>query len=553
MQKLISKYGLAAHLALLAVAPLFLFPFFTSAQIATAELWLCAVGFIWTLMEPSRRSGELLHDARARVVQTIVRDPLVWIMVAVTVFAAIRWANGGIALRCDFNGGSPFWYLSEPSCAFLPGSVAGRGYAAFVGVLTAFVLIIGCGHALGKMARVAFLFIVSALAGLAAFAAIGLCLGGNAAVLQALWCANMKTASFVGPAFGLNLIAGIAALIGAFEFRWNRAMLLFVFAIGGNLAGLYFFAPTCVVLVFLAAAVVILLIALVYAFLELGIPPTTKSLAILLMTLLIAALAVIGVSFLGEKSQAGAAQIVRTVKMSRDAEYAPVTEHDLAQSALYLASVDRVAFAAGGSLFPHHFAERRAVLSDVAARIWKEHPWLGVGLGAYRLALRFSATPADWKTFNSRMDGRSLVEALKRSLDDVEDPDRPQGFVPVPSAWDSIGAEQVETPFNGWWTLLAERGLIGALALAAVLGGLVFHFVRRLIGAFGRRVFVPSCAVGIVALLALIAETFIDGSFLRPEVLATGAAFLTLSASSLPPARKHVREGMEEIAEEESK
>ena len=47
MQKLISKYGLAAHLALLAVTPLFLSPFCAEATIAVAMMWMSAVGALW--------------------------------------------------------------------------------------------------------------------------------------------------------------------------------------------------------------------------------------------------------------------------------------------------------------------------------------------------------------------------------------------------------------------------------------------------------------------------------------------------------------------------
>ena len=70
------------------------------------------------------------------------------------------------------------------------------------------------------------------------------------------------------------------------------------------------------------------------------------------------------------------------------------------------------------------------------------------------------------------------------------------------------------------------------------MGFLVFHYVQRLVGARGRSVFVPGAAVGVLALAALAAETFIDASFLRPDVLVVAAAFLAVSVSSFPPARK---------------
>lgn len=538
MQKLISKYGLAAHLALLAVAPLFLFPFFAPAQIATAELWLCAVAAVWTLMEPSRRSDEMLHDARTRVTGAIVRDPLFWIMLALLVLALIRWANGGIALKCDFNGGSPFWFLNEPSCPYLPGSVDGLGYSAFVATLAALVLTQGCGHALGKTARISFVFAAASLSGLAALVAIALCEFGNAAVLEAAWCANMTAASFVGTAFGLYLLAGIVALVGTFECRWNRQMPLLVFAVSGNLAGLYFFAPTTVVLAFSVAAIVLLVASLAYVTVKHGVTPMAKCLVVVFITLVMPVLLLMGVSFYGEKCAVRVSALVRTAKMTGNAEQAPVDAPQLAQSAMYLASRDRVGFALGGTLLPPHFAERRRALSGVAARIWRAHPWLGTGLGSFKLALRFDATPEDWNVLSPKADEQSLGEALKASFGDVSDHEKPNGYVRLPDDWSGIGAGRAERPLNGWWTLLAERGLVGALMLAVALGYLLYNFVRRLVGALGRSVFVPSCVLGAAALLTLVAESFVDASFLRPEVIVTLAAFLAVSASSFPAPRK---------------
>ena len=90
MQKAIAKYGLAAHLALLSVAPLLLFPFCTAPDIATVVLWFSLVGAWWIVLEPSLRGGEMLHDARRRVWRSIARDPLFWVLVVFAALAGIR-------------------------------------------------------------------------------------------------------------------------------------------------------------------------------------------------------------------------------------------------------------------------------------------------------------------------------------------------------------------------------------------------------------------------------------------------------------------------------
>ena len=87
MQKLIGKYGLAAHLALVVVAPLFFTP--------TAVLWLSALAVVWFFLEPSRIGFEQLHDARRRILSSLWKDAVFWVFLALTVIAGIRFANGG--------------------------------------------------------------------------------------------------------------------------------------------------------------------------------------------------------------------------------------------------------------------------------------------------------------------------------------------------------------------------------------------------------------------------------------------------------------------------
>ena len=68
MHQFLAKYGLAAHLALLAVAPLFLFPFSAESSVAVTLLWLTLLAVVWCFLVPSVRGGERLYDARLRVV-----------------------------------------------------------------------------------------------------------------------------------------------------------------------------------------------------------------------------------------------------------------------------------------------------------------------------------------------------------------------------------------------------------------------------------------------------------------------------------------------------
>ena len=459
VQKFISKFGTAAHLAILAVAPLFLYPFCSGDTIATVTIWLSLPAAVWTLTEPSRRSSEMLHDARERVVHEVIRDPLLWILLSVLAFAGLRWANSGIALVYDAE--QTVWRIGQQPVPFFPGCTKGAGYGPFATVLASTVLLTGCRHALGKSARIAFLFSCSALAGVAAVTAVVAGHFGHAGAQAAMACST-KTAAYAGSAYGLYFLAGVVSLVGAFECGWNKQMLLFSMAIGGSATGLYFFAPVPVIVLYLVAGAVVLLLCCGYAGVKLGGSVAFKCVAGMILASFVPVLCVMGF----------ASQELNEARFS--------------------------VFGADGRLFDETFFPLRDLLSRIAAKVWGEHPWIGTGLGSFPLDIRFNAVEADW------------------------------GVLPPGQA----GVMQ------GWWQLLAERGITGALTFVLVLGALGFAFVRRLCGGFRRRFFLPACALGPVALIVVAVETFIDSSFMRADVMLCVGALFALAGASFPQAKR---------------
>lgn len=445
----------------MAVAPLFLFPHFSATAIGTVELWLSLFSAIWLLMEPSRRANEMLHDARLRVMRSIVRDPLFWGMVTLTLFAALRWANSGVGMAYDMA--TETWSIRSPHVPVFPGSVKDSGFVPFTLALAATVLLAGCRHALGKMARVSYLFISSSLAGAAAIVAALLIKEQHAGALAATQF-PLTNATCVGCAFGLHFLSAIAVLPGVFECRWNRLLILFALSIGGTATGLYFFAPAIVSLAFLAAGLLLLVVAIGYSGFFLGGSMAFKCVASLVISVMIPVLCVMGLS---------------------------TPEIDSARMPVLCGEFEKA--------FPENFEPTRDLLSSLSAKVWEENRWMGTGVGSFALDVRFHAAPADW----------------------------------------SVIKPGQATPLNGWWYLIVERGILGALALALVLCCLLWTLVRRLIGALGQSVFIPACALGPVACLVVVAETFVDTSFLRPDVMMALAAQLALAASFLPaPAAK---------------
>ena len=357
VQKLIAKYGLAAHLAILAVAPLFLFPFCTTGTVAWALIWLTLPTALWAVLEPSLRGGEHLHDARRRVVKAVFRDPLFWASLVLVVFTGFRALNGGISL--SYNAEESVWRVSSPVFPILPGVVGSAGDLSFAVALACVVLLQACRHALGRSARMAFLLVASFLSGLAALIAL-VALHEGAAGARALLPSGCGTGlSFIALAFGLHLIGGIVALIAISEHRWRSSFFLLLLAIGGNAAGLFAFAPAYLSASFALAGVLILAYALAFSFWAFSSSDGFKLMVIGGIALTFGGLLVV-------------ALLPKAVMDER------------------LVAFTNLAF------FPGRFWEIRGVLSAVAFKSWVSHIWIGTGIDSFPLDFRFAAQDADW-------------------------------------------------------------------------------------------------------------------------------------------------------------
>ena len=126
------------------------------------------------------------------------------------------------------------------------------------------------------------------------------------------------------------------------------------------------------------------------------------------------------------------------------------------------------------------------------------HPWLGSGLASFPLDVRFFATNDDWLLLVS---------------------------------------ERAEA-FNGYWHLIAERGIVGSALLALPLVLVLAHFFIAMVrGIMAFRLPHPSALIGILALAAVVADAFFGVSFLRPETMSAVAFSLAVSTKSFPKER----------------
>jgi hypothetical protein len=464
VQRLISKYGLAAHLAVLAVAPLFLFPFYGAAKMALVLFWLSIPALIWLIMEPSRREGERMRDARGRVVRGCVRDPLLWFSIVLIVVAFIRWCNNGVEMLYDAEAGK--WSIATPAWSYFPGAVDDEGRLPLAAMVAFTVISQGVRHALGASARMGFLFSVSIFASVAALIAIGNIVvgGGDASPLSAF---NLEQSSYIGIAFGLALLAGLVSMVAAFEHRWHRIMILYPVSIGGTASGLICFSPTYMIVLLAGVLSLILLYSLFYCAKNLSGAGEFKLLVLFAVSLCMG----LGLVY-------------------------------MVLPALFSGRLDLLMKL---DFFPDGFWELRQTLSQISKKIWLSDPWTGTGLGSFPIALDFYAADINWQA----------VSSLQKM------------------------------PLNGWWYLMAERGIAGALILAIPFVFLMFTYFYRAVCGITLRFPHPGCLLFPFTVFAGVAFMFVDSSVLRPEALLVASSLMSVSAAFYPVRRKRVKTEIE--------
>lgn len=466
MQKLISKYGLAAHLGIITAAPLVLFPLCSAAAIGVAMLYLALVGAIWVIMEPSRIGREMPHNARERVIRTIVRDPLFYALLLLAGFAAVRALNQGVGMSYDLELQS--WAFRDAPSPFLPGSVKGAAFLPFCVSVAMVPVVMGVRHALGKAARCAFAVTVAVVAGTGGIVFALMALNGSREILKLAECAY-NDPYFAGPAFGIALLLGFSGMFAANEKHWLRVEFLLVPGLIGTAAGLVMFAPALDVLVFAGTLFVLVIagFALQHKAFE-GAGSFRAAVSV------ITVLVVVGFVVVLSPAGGGVNRRVQEVQMWQ--------------------------------LFPEAFFQVRAALSGIALKVFANNPWLGSGLGSFPVDIRFLASAAEHKLI---FHGQTAA-------------------------------------LQGWWQLVAERGVIGSVLLSLVWGMIGWTYVSRLIGAFSaENSRFELRAVNLifpVVSLALAAITFFECSLYRCEVMLLAVAALALSASSAPSRKKSAKE-----------
>ena len=152
------------------------------------------------------------------------------------------------------------------------------------------------------------------------------------------------------------------------------------------------------------------------------------------------------------------------------------------------------AFGGVDNMFSADFSKARELLCGIASKVWRENLWTGTGIGSFSLDIRFNARPSDWYIIKSTQ----------------------------------------SCALNGFWTFMAERGAIGCISIAVVLGLLLVTLMRRIVSSSIRNFFAPFVVLALAAVTALSVESLFDVSFLRSESLMAMFSFVSLSAWAFP-------------------
>ena len=472
--KLITKYGLATHLALLASLPCALLPFLSERALGITILWLSALAVLWLLVEPSILSGEHLSSARARVRRGLVRDLIFWFFLVAVGFAAVRWLNGGIELRYDPEQA---WSVSQPMVDILPASAGNSGFLPFAVAVGAGVLALGVLHGLGLSARISFGLTTGFLFGVAGLVcAIFVCLESEPLVRLALrgFLPQPPVAPlpFYGTSYGLALALSIVAGTQAEGRKWFASRIFFCVAVAGNLSGLLFFAPSLLTIAYL----VVIGLFMVFAFVHLSRVGSVGRVAYSLTMIVF-----------------GAALAISLLLA-------------VAPEAVTQAKIEGMSPSVA---FPETYRSVAEMLERVSRLMWRESPWRGAGVGAFNLQAQFLAEKSDWTMLSPK----------------------------------------VSAALSGYWTVLAERGILGCIVLAIMGCLFAFVWVKNLVGAVvylrtrdDADIFPFACMPMVWAAPVVVplvcAEAFCSPVFSCSVTLFAVVAVLALSAASFPRASK---------------
>lgn len=366
VQKAITKYGLAFHLALLAAVPSSIAAFVSEQTLGGVVLWLSAFAALWIFIEPSIRPGEHLSMARARVCASVIRDPVVWFFLLYVFLAFVRWVNSGMEMSYDPEKVS--WTVSDPPLPFFPGSAGDAGFLPFSIAVGGLVLVAGICHAIGLGARTSFALTGSFVTGLGGLVAAAFaCAGVEPFCAESMQTLGAMQTPPAGTLFGIWLFIAIGAGVLAEARKWHRGRPFLVVAIGGNVAGVLFFAIPIVAAAFLLLSLLFFIFCVIWLSRVSSAGSMARNFVFTVLGVLLPIFLVM--SFSSSDFKKGKIEQLNPLTVWND-----------------------------------EVARTRKTLSDVSTRLWLADPWRGAGLGAFKLKVQFHINGDEWNVLPPKVE-----------------------------------------------------------------------------------------------------------------------------------------------------
>lgn len=356
VQRLLTKYGLAVHVACICLFPLY---FLTQSRAFgfLPLFWLSLIAIEWLVLLPSIRRDETLAGARKRVFRAFWRDPFLYAGLAVISLVGLQCLNSGCELV--YLPDADVWKLSEPPIPWAVFSVESGASILHLAVFTACLTVgIILRTAVGKAARRFLLQSLSGISGIVALVCVEQVRRGDERWVA---LASGAEASAVGIYFGFWLLVGMGLFAEALVGRRRESIWLFLTCFFGNLLGLIWFADPLAILV--CAIMVVLVFFYWLAYLS---PLVTKSTQFLLF-----------LSTVGCVSAIVAGLIL----------FAPNPVSEKIEKALPLTE------------YCHEMSLRNDVRAKAAISVWREYPWVGVGANGFYHTAGLVVEADDWKAF----------------------------------------------------------------------------------------------------------------------------------------------------------
>jgi len=439
MQKLLTKYWLSLHVAALLLA-VWGHAFYESKGWSVSLLWLSFFAVQSFLLLPSVLRGETLGEAQVRSRGKALHDPFMYVGLGLVGVFFLQWLNSGCPLiyRVDIE----VWRYSAPPARWLPFSI--EAFPALVVLSFVAAGVVGgvlFRNGTGKVSKRFFLDAASLMSGcVALFMVVSGALGNQP---YADWGASPSACNW-GTCFGFWLLVALGGLLNFMDEPFGKTLVWSLFALLGNLLGVLWFETPIGLALFAVAALLIL--GYWGFFLAQKTASGSSQLKLVFCLLLAVGLGVGSLAYLS----------------SRD--FIKLNNQRLTDASYYEAM----------------FSDR-TFQSDLAWKMWQEHPWTGLGAGGF---IRYGQTmvdESDWERLDKYDGGIS----------------------------------------NDWMQFLAEYGVIGTGFFAALV-------IVLLISLFARLRFVIR--------LLLIRNANVDWSFsdVDPYVMSGMlAALVVLSASFL--------------------